>query len=160
MSKFSSMAGDDCLMGLISLGINEGSDLIEDRDHKDCSFTHTGLGLAENILTLECERDSFDLNFAGMFETTLSDCPFEFVFQEEIVPTGKIGTLILFVGIFLGLFLIGTFILGHDIGHGPRFKTNISSNISIDLNNRLIFISDYDSFLVILQDNLHHSKLI
>jgi len=52
MGQLSSMACDDCLMWLIIVSI--GIDLIENWDDKDCGFTHSRFGLAEDILSLEC----------------------------------------------------------------------------------------------------------
>lgn len=116
MSQLSSMACDDSLVWLIIVSI--GVDLIENRDDKDCSFTHSGFGLAEYVLTLEGERDGFDLYFTGMFEAALSDGSFELILEEEFVPACEIGALILLVEIFFGFFLfVGAVVVGDDISH-------------------------------------------
>ena len=109
------MASDDCLMWFVALTIWHY--LIENGDNEDCSFSHTRFSLAKNILSLEGKRDCFDLHFTGMFKPALSDSTFELVFKEELIPSCEVGALVLLVKIFLGLFLIGALILGHNISH-------------------------------------------
>jgi hypothetical protein len=100
------------------IAISIGCDLIENRDDKDCSFSHSRLSLAKDVLSLECEWDGFDLYFTGMFEAALSDGSFELIFEEEFVPSCEVGTLILFVDIFFGFFVfIGAVVVGDDISH-------------------------------------------
>ena len=92
------MASDDGLMWLVVISFR--SYLIENGDDKDCSFAHTRFGLAEYILALECERDGLDLHFTGMFEAALSDGSFELIFEEKLIPAGKIGALIFLIELF------------------------------------------------------------
>lgn len=109
------MTSDNGLVGLV--GVVFCNDLIEDGDDKDCSLAHTGLGLAQDVLALESERDGLYLNLTWMLKSTFSDGAFKLVLEEEFVPTGKVCTLILLGNVLLWLLLIGALILGHDLSH-------------------------------------------
>ena len=114
MSQLSSVAGNNTLVWLEVLSL--WCDLIEDGDNEDCGLAHTGLGLAEDILSLQSLGNGVYLNLAGMFEAALSNGPFEFVFEEKFVPTGKVGACILFL-INSGLFVVGAVVIGEHVVH-------------------------------------------
>ena len=111
------MASDDGLVGIVALTFSRHRHLVEDGDDKDCGLAHTRLGLAEDVLSLESQRDGLDLDLTGVLESALSDGSFEFVLEEKLVPTSEIGALVLLVKVFLGLLLVGALILGHDLSH-------------------------------------------
>jgi hypothetical protein len=117
------VAGNDGLVRLILLSLCRWDYLIEDRDHKDRGLTHTGLGLAKDILALESERDGLNLHFTRMLETALPDCALELILEEEFVPTGEIGSLVSLVGVDFGfLLLIGAFVVSrHKLVHDSLF---------------------------------------
>ena len=119
MGQLSGMAGNDGLMGIISLAFSWWHDLVENGDHEDSCFTHSRFGLTENISPLECKGDGFDLNLTRMFESAFPDCAFELVLQEEFVPASEIGALVAFVGVDLRLLLfIRALIIGrHNLIH-------------------------------------------
>ena len=53
-----------------------------------------------------------------MLEPTLSNGPHELILQEELIPTGEVGSLLL-AGGFLGFLVIGAVhIVGHQFVHG------------------------------------------
>ena len=91
VSQFPGVAGDDAGVRVV-LTIFAGDQLVEDGDDEDCSFSHPRLCLAQNVLALQGVRNSVDLNFARMFEPTLSDPPFELFDQEKLIPACKVGT--------------------------------------------------------------------
>jgi hypothetical protein len=86
--------------------VSIGDYLVEDGYHEDCGFTHSGLCLAENVMSLESKWNSFDLYLTGMFKAALPDGSLEFILKEELVPSCKVGSLVLFVLDFLWLLVI------------------------------------------------------
>ncbi len=121
MGELTSVTGNDGLMGLVAF-LSGGGDLVENGDHKDRSLTHTGFGLAKDVLSLEGHGDGLDLHFRWMFEAAFTDGSFEFFFEEELVPASQIGPLVFLLGILLGLLLIGALILRHNVRHAFTFK--------------------------------------
>lgn len=121
VSQLSSVAGDDSLVGLVGL-FGSGGDLVEDGDDEDGSLTHAGLGLAEDVLPLQRHGDGFDLHFGGMLEAALADGTLEFLLEEELVPAGEVGPLVLLLDVLLGLLLIGALVLRHNVRHALTFK--------------------------------------
>lgn len=114
------MAGDDGLMRFVVL--IGGGDLVEDGDHEDCGLSHAGLGLAEDVLPLERHGDGFDLHLRGMLEAALANGALEFLLEEELIPAGEIGALVLLLGVLLGLLLVGALVFGHNVRHASHFK--------------------------------------
>lgn len=114
------MAGDDGLMRFVV--VIGGGDLVEDGDHEDCGLSHAGLGLAEDVLSLECHGDGFDLHLRGMLEAALANGAFEFFLEEEFIPACEVGALLLLLGVLLGLLLVGALVLGHNVRHASHFK--------------------------------------
>lgn len=121
VGELASVAGDDSLVGLVAL-LGSGGDLVEDGDDKDGSLTHAGLGLAKDVLALQRHRDGLDLHFGRMFKAALADGAFEFLLEEELVPAGEIGPLVLLLGVLLRLLLVGALVLRHNVRHALTFK--------------------------------------
>lgn len=115
MGEFSSVAGDNRLVGIVVVAVRDN--LVEDGDDEDRSLPHAGLGLAEDVMALQSERDALDLHLTGMFEPALANGPLEFVLEEELVPASEIGSLVLFGRILLGLLIVGALILRHNVSH-------------------------------------------
>jgi len=113
------VAGDDGLVRFVVILIR--NNLVQDGNHEHCRLAHPGLSLAEDVVTLEGERDSFNLDFTWMFEPTLADGSLELILEEKLVPSSEVGALVLFLLVFLGLFIVRAIILGDDIGHGSYF---------------------------------------
>ena len=90
MSQLTSVTGDDGLMWLVLIGLGVSDQLIQDWNHKHRGFSHTRFSLAENVLALQCMRNSINLNLTGMLETALSDSSLEFVLKEELIPACKV----------------------------------------------------------------------
>jgi hypothetical protein len=64
-----------------------------------------------------------------MLKPTLSYGALEFILKKKLIPTCKIGALVLLVLNLLGLLLIGALILRHNISHSFYFlKINNESN--------------------------------
>jgi hypothetical protein len=115
MGQLAGMAGNDGLVGLITFTLRD--DLVKNGDDKYCGLTHARLSLAENVLSLEGQWDGLDLHLTRMLKAALSDGALEFVLKEELVPTSKVGTLVLLGEVLLRLLLIGALILGHYVSH-------------------------------------------
>jgi hypothetical protein len=103
MGQFPSVAGHNALVGFV--GVAFCCHLVEDGDDEDCCFSHSGFGLAEDIVSLEGEGDGLDLNFAGVFEAALPDGSFELVLEEELVPSCEVGACIFLLLEIFGFFL-------------------------------------------------------
>jgi len=82
---------------LTSVAENDGGDLavdwldlLESGQDKDRSFTHTGLGLAENVHAQDGLWDTLVLHFGGMLETAVLNGFQHFGFEEEIAEAGAV----------------------------------------------------------------------
>jgi len=84
-------------------------------------------------LSLKSKRNSLDLDFTGVFEAALSDGALELVLEEKLIPASKVSTLVLLIEVFLGLLLLGTLILRHNLSHLSTFKSILSNQ------HRIIF---------------------
>lgn len=114
MSQLSGVTGYNALVRLVVLSLR--SDLVQDWYDEHRSFTHTGLCLAENILALEGLGDGVYLHLTGVLEAALSDCSFELVFEEKLVPSGKVGTCV-FLLIDSWLLVVWTVVIGQNVVH-------------------------------------------
>lgn len=114
MGQLSGVTGYDALVRLVVLSFR--GDLVEDWYDEDGGFTHTGLGLTEDVLALECLWDGVYLDLAGVFEAALSDGSFELVFEEELVPAGKVGACVFFF-IDSWLFVVRAVVVGEYVVH-------------------------------------------
>lgn len=121
VGELAGVAGDDGLVRLVGV-LGGGGNLVEDGDDEDGSLTHAGLGLAEDVLALQRHGDGLDLHFGGVLEATLADGTLEFLLEEELVPAGEVGPLVLLLGVLLGLLLVGALVLGHNVRHALTFK--------------------------------------
>ncbi len=93
MSQLSGVAGYNALVRLVVFSLR--SDLVQNWYNEHCSFTHAGLCLAENILALKGLGNGVYLHLAGVLKAALSDCSFELVFEEKLIPSGKVGACVL-----------------------------------------------------------------
>lgn len=115
MRQLSSVAGDDALVGLIVVALC--GDLVQDRYDENSSLPHTGFCLAEDILSLKGLRDGVDLNLTGVFKAAFSNCSFQLIFQEQLIPARKVGTcILLFVNSWL--LFVRAFIVREYVVHG------------------------------------------
>ncbi len=114
VSQLSGVASYNALVGLVVLSLR--GDLVQDWYDEHRSFTHAGLGLAEDVLALEGLGDGVYLHLTGVLEAALSDCSFEFVFEEEFVPSGKVGTCVLLL-IDSWLLIVWTIVIGQNVVH-------------------------------------------
>lgn len=126
MGQFSGVAGDDGLMRFVVILC--GRNLVEDGDHEDCSLTHAGLSLAQDVVPLKSQRDGLDLHLTGMLEPAFPNSPLELILKEKLVPPGQVSPLILLILILLGLLLIGALILRHNISHASLQSIIVSFN--------------------------------
>jgi len=133
MGKLPSVAGDNSLVGLVVFPIRD--DLVQYWDDKDCSFAHTRLSLTENVLALESQRNGFDLDLTGVLKAAFTDSSFELIFEEEFIPSGEVGALVLLVGLLdLFLVLVGTVVV---IRHNLRHDSYSNNDIPLKLQQHL-----------------------
>ena len=114
MGKLPGMAGYNALVRLVVIALR--CDLVQDWYNEDGSFTHTGLGLTENILSLKGLGNGIDLNLTGMLKAAFSDGAFQFVFEEKFVPSSKVGTCI-FLLIDSWLLIVRTVVVWQYVVH-------------------------------------------
>jgi hypothetical protein len=84
--QFSGVAQDQgrCWLGVTLI------DLVQDRKDEDSGLTHTGHGLAEDILARDGSRDALLLDLGRMLETALSDGSGQLTLEEEISEGGSV----------------------------------------------------------------------
>lgn len=73
--------------------------------------------MAQNVVPLESKRNTLDLDLTWMLKSTLANGSLELIFKEELIPAGKVGSLVFLRLVFLRLLFIRALILRHNVSH-------------------------------------------
>lgn len=69
---------------------------VKDRDAEDRGFTHTGFGLAKQVVTQEGVGNTLLLDFGRVFESAVSDGTVQFGQKEKIFEAGGVDSGVTF----------------------------------------------------------------
>mmetsp|Transcript_10532 Transcript_10532/g.20243 ORF Transcript_10532/g.20243 Transcript_10532/m.20243 type:complete len:202 (-) Transcript_10532:77-682(-) len=72
--------------------IGRGIQLMQRRQNKDCSLSHTRLGLTNNVTTKNSLRNRFVLNLGRMFKTGIYDRTKKLRLEKKILETRGVDT--------------------------------------------------------------------